>query len=50
MPIMGMGGSIVGTDCRDFYDFCIREPRVSTDHQIILAELKGVGISRNHNH
>ena len=40
-PITGRGGYILGTDLRDFYNVCIREPRVSTDHHIILAELNG---------
>ena len=32
---------------RHLYNFCIREPIVSTYHQIILAEIKGVGVRRN---
>ena len=48
MPIMVRGDYIIGTERRDFYNFCIREPRGSTDYLIILAELKGGGVTINH--
>ena len=48
MPVTGRGDYILGTDHRDLYNVFIREPRVLTDHQIILAELKGGGVRRNH--
>ena len=32
---------------RDFFIVCIREQRVSTDHQMILEEIKGYGKRRN---
>ena len=41
------GGYILGMDSRYFYNICIREPRVLTDHQMILAELKGYGLRIN---
>ena len=47
MPIMVRGAYIIGTDRRDFYNVCIREPRVSTDHRMILDELKGSRVRRN---
>ena len=40
-PIAGRGGYIIGTGRRYFYNACIRESRVSTDHRMILYELKG---------
>ena len=42
-PIVGRGGYIIITECRDFYNICIREPQVSTDHRMILVELSGCG-------
>ena len=47
---MGRGNYIIGTEQRDFYNVCVREPRVLTDHQMILVELKGYGVRRNHNY
>ena len=47
IPITGRGDYILGTECRDFYNVCIKEPRVSTDHWMILAKLKGYGVRRN---
>ena len=47
MPIMVRGDYIIGTDRRYFYNVCIREPRVSTDHRMILDELKGSRVRRN---
>ena len=41
------GGYILGTFCRYFYNVCIKEPRVLTEHRMILAELKGVGVRIN---
>ena len=44
-----MGDYILGTDRQDFYNVCIRDPRLFTDHQMILAELRGGGGERrNH--
>ena len=41
MPVMVRGYYILVTDHIDFYTVCIREPRVSTNHRIILADLRG---------
>ena len=49
-PITVRRDYILGTDCRDFYDVSIREPRSLRDHMMILAELKGDGESRNFNY
>ena len=46
-PITERGDYILGTDHRDFYNICIREPRVSTYHWMILEEFKGYGEWRN---
>ena len=46
--ITGRGGYIIGTELRYFYNVCIGEPKVLTDHWIILSELKGGGVHRNH--
>ena len=37
IPISGQGDYIIGTQRRDFYNVDIREPRMSTDHRIILS-------------
>ena len=34
--------------CRDFYNVGIRAPKISTDHHVIMEELKGKGARRNH--
>ena len=47
---MGRGDYILGTDHRDFYKICIRDPRVLMYHRIILVELKGDGENRNRNY
>ena len=47
---MGMGGYIIDTYHRDFYNICIREPRILTYHRMILAELKGDMEQNNHNY
>ena len=46
-PISGRGDYILGTDFRYFYNVGITEPRMSTDHWMILAKLKGDGFKRN---
>ena len=46
-PITSRGGYVLDTYCRYFYNFCTREPRVLTDHRMILAELKGGGVRIN---
>ena len=46
-PITGRGDYILGTELREFYYVYIKEPRVSMDHRMILAELKGNGVRRN---
>ena len=38
---------ILGTDRRDFYNVGIREPRVLTDHFMILTKIKGYRVSRD---
>ena len=45
---LGQGEYILGTDSIYSYNFCIRKTRVSTDHWMILAELKGGGELINH--
>ena len=40
------GGYIIGTVCREFCNVFIRDPRLSTDHRIILDELKGKRVRR----
>ena len=37
----GQGGSILYSDRGYFYNVSIRDPRVSTDHQMVLADLRG---------
>ena len=44
---MDRGYYILGTDHRKFYNVCIMDARVLTDHQMIHAELKGDRVSRN---
>ena len=46
-PILGRGGYILGTDHKDFYNVGMKEPRMSTDHGIILADLKEDGVRSN---
>ena len=46
-PVTGQGDHILVSDRRDFYNARIREPRVSTDHQILLAEIGGYGTQKN---
>ena len=41
-PIKFKGGYIIGKDRRDFYNICIREPRLSTYHRMILVGIMGV--------
>ena len=41
------GDYIPGSDRRYFYNISIRELRVSTEHRMILAELRGCGEPRN---
>ena len=36
----GRGDYIIGPYHIEFYNVCIREPRLLTNHQMILAELK----------
>ena len=42
------GDYIPGSDRRYFYNISIRELRVSTEHRMILAELRGCGERWNH--
>ena len=46
-PITGKGGYVIGTYSRNLYNICMREPRLLTDHRMILAELMGCVEQRN---
>ena len=46
-PISGGGDCIIGMNCRDFYNAGITETKMSIDHRMILADLKGGGVIRN---
>ena len=43
----GQGGHIIIPDHREIFNFCIREPQVSTEHWMILAELRGCRDRKN---
>ena len=39
----GKGSHVLRSDHIDFYNICMREPRVYIDHRMILEELRGCG-------
>ena len=45
---MGRGYYILGTGLLDFYKVGIREPRMPTDHRMVLGELIGEGVRSHH--
>ena len=49
-PITDREDYIIVMDRRDFYNFCIKGPRGSTFHQMILSELKRDRVRINHNY
>ena len=42
IPITGRGYYILDSDCQYFYNISVREPRVSTDHRMILSKIRWV--------
>ena len=47
IPVTGRGGYIILSRLQYFYNVSDIEPHVSTDHWIILAELRGYGAQQN---
>ena len=41
-PFIVRGDYVIGFDLQDLYSISIRYPSLSTDHQMILAELTGI--------
>ena len=46
-PILVQGDYILGTRQLDFYNVGIREPRMLTDHRMVLSKLIGEGVRRH---